>query len=203
MKQLKGVSLLPHREILVGDQGFLVPRFIRRVETGSYKGWRVDLGLSGAFKAGAKAKSFSDRDRETGIKRSPAKSLQEACEYLESVYVAPIMQRRSPGPESVHGKLFGMTGLSLKMRRPAYRSKQPGQWVVVVRGGNSKGAGSRYYIDVGDDGDDGNVSQDMLVSAITKALKLRTLLLDAEEEKRVKQFAKGKSISKKKPTSVS
>jgi len=200
MKQLKGVSLLPHREILVGDQGFLVPRFIRRVEAASYTGWRVDLGLSGSFRDGAKAKCFSDRDRLTGIKRRPDKSLQEACEYLESVYVAPIMQRRSPGPESVHGKLFGMTGISLKMRRRAYRSKQPGQWVVVVRGGNSKGAGSRHYIDVGDDG---NVSQGMLISAITKALKLRTFLLDAEEAKRVKEFAKGKSISKKKPTSVS
>ena len=200
MRPLKRVSLLPHKEVIVGCKTYSVPRFVRRVESSSYKGWRVDPGLSGAFKAGAKVKSFSDRDKILGARRDPIKSLQEACEYLESIYVAPVMQRRSPGPESIQGKLFGMTGLSLKMRRPAYRSKQPGQWVVVVRGGDSRAKGSRYYIDVGDDG---NVSQDKLVSAITKALKLRALLLDAEEAKRIKQFATGKSIHKKKPTSVS
>lgn len=168
MNGAERVARLKHRKVLACGDELDVPKFIRRYETKSSRGWRLDLGPSGVFKEGAEPHVFSDRIYNNGPFRSPTESLEEAKAYLATIYLCPAA-RGTTKSRTRHP--FMPPGLQLKLRRPAYRSKQPGMWVILVRGGVlDVTADEREYVIIGEDG---KISQACLVKAMKEAMTLR------------------------------
>lgn len=164
IKRFDRLAMLPTRWIEVSGIFHTVPKNISRGE--KQGGWRVSVGPSGVFVPGAVGKWFSDRG-------SAADSLLEAMDYLNSIYLCPAARPTSHAKGN--RKAFMPAGMKLKLRRPAYRAKNPGTWVIVLSPLNEAWMNEkREYVVIGMDG---AITQADFVSAMRAAISLRAARL--------------------------